>query len=173
MGDIDCSNHLDDQVKKDNPDLLVVLGDLCYKSDLKVFNATYGHFKEGNRLACLIGNHDSIEDGSKKHINSTQEYCGDHWYRKIANDTALLLGLNTNGDTKSQTKLGQSLVTNSTLMKGIKNIFFVVHKPAHSPPESHHPARNSTIEMLFGIESNASKSIDVYEIAAHNYLLAE
>ena len=29
--DIDCSNHLDDQVKKDNPDHLVVLGDPCYE----------------------------------------------------------------------------------------------------------------------------------------------
>ncbi len=84
-----------------------------------------------------------------------------------------MLGLNPNGDTKSQTQCGQSLVTNSRLMKGIKNIFFVVHKPAHSPPESHHPARNSTIEMLFYVESNVSKNIDVYEIAAHNHPLAE
>ncbi|HEX7818389.1 MAG TPA: hypothetical protein VF419_03330, partial [Nitrososphaeraceae archaeon] len=51
VGDIDCSNHLDDQVKEDNPDLLILLGDLCYKSDLRVFNATYGHFKEDNKLA--------------------------------------------------------------------------------------------------------------------------
>lgn len=27
--------------------------------------------------------------------------------------------------------------------------------------------------MLFGIESNVSKNIDVYEIAVHNHLLAE
>ena len=63
VGDIDCSNHLDNQIKKDNPDILIVLGDLCYKSDLRVFNATYGHFKEENKLACVIGNHDSKEDG--------------------------------------------------------------------------------------------------------------
>lgn len=173
VGDIDCSNHLDDQVEKDNPDILIILGDLCYKSNLKVFNATYGHFKEGNKLACLIGNHDSKEDGSSKLLNNTREYCGDHWYRKIANDTTLLIGLNTNGDTESQTKWGQSLVTNGTLMKGIKNIFFLAHKPAHTPPESHHSVRNSTIEMLLGIQSNISKSIEVYEIAAHNHLMAE
>jgi predicted phosphodiesterase len=92
VGDIDCSNHLDDQVEKDNPDILIILGDLCYKSNLKVFNATYGHFKEGNKLACLIGNHDSKEDGSSKLLNNTREYCRDHWYRKIANDTTLLIG---------------------------------------------------------------------------------
>ncbi|MDW0133961.1 MAG: metallophosphoesterase [Nitrososphaeraceae archaeon] len=173
VGDIDCSNHLDNQVKKDNPDILIVLGDLCYKSDLRVFNATYGHFKEDNKLVCLIGNHDSREDGSSKLLNKTREYCGDHWYRKIANDTTLLIGLNTNGDTKSQTKWGESLVTNGTLMKGIKNVMLMVHKPAHTPPESHHAVRNSTIEMISSIENNISKSIEVYEIAAHNHLMAE
>ena len=106
VGDIDCSNHLDDQVKKDNPDLFIVLGDLCYKSDLTDFKATYGDFKEDNKLACIIGNHDSEEDGSSRLLNKTLEYCGDHWYRKIANDTTLLIGLNTNGDTESQTKWG-------------------------------------------------------------------
>ena len=173
VSDIDCSNHLDDQVEKDNPDILIILGDLCYKSNLNVFNATYGHFKEGNKLACLIGNHDSKEDESSKLLNNTREYCGDHWYRKIANDITFLIGLNTNGDTKSQIKCGQSLVTNGTLMKGIKNVFFLAHKPAHTPPESHHSVRNSTIEMLSGIQSNISKSFKVYEIAAHNHLMVE
>lgn len=173
VGDIDCSNHLDNQVKKDNPDILIVLGDLCYNSDLRVFNATYGHFKKDNKLACLLGNHDSREDGSSKLLNKTREYCGDHWYRKIANDTTLLIGLNTNGDTKPQTKWGQSLVTNGTLMTGIKNVMLMVHKPAHTPPESHHAVRNSTIEMISSIENNISKSIEVYEIAAHNHLMAE
>lgn len=172
VGDIDCSNHLDDQVKEDNPDLLIVLGDLCYKSDLTDFKAIYGDFKTDNKLACIIGNHDSEEDGTSRLENKTLEYCGDHWYRKIANDTTLLIGLNTNGDTESQTKWGQSLVTNGTLMKGIKNVMLLAHKPAHTP-ESHHPARNSTIKMVLGIESNVSKSIEVYEISAHNHIMAE
>ena len=67
----------------------------------------------------------------------------------------------------------QSLVTNGTLMKGIKNVMLLVHKPAHTPPESHHAARNSTIEMISGIENNISKSIEVYEISAHNHIMAE
>ena len=172
VGDIDCSNHLDDQVKEDNPDLFIVLGDLCYKSDITDFKAIYGDFKRDNKLACIIGNHDSEEDGTSRLENKTLEYCGDHWYRKIANDTTLLIGLNTNGDTESQTKWGQSLVTNETLMKGIKNVMLLAHKPAHTP-ESHHSARNSTIKMVLGIESNISKSIEVYEISAHNHIMAE
>jgi hypothetical protein len=89
VGDIDCSNHLDNQLKKDNADILIILGDLCYKSDLRVFNSTYGHFKEDN--------------------------------------TTLLIGLNTNGDIKSQAKWGQSSLTNGTYMKGIKNVMLMVH----------------------------------------------
>jgi predicted phosphodiesterase len=173
VGDIDCSNNLPAQVEKDNPTLFIALGDLCYKKDLTNFENTYTDLKNANKLACLIGNHDSEEDGSLMILNQTQEYCGDHWYRKIANDTTLLIGLNTNGDTILQTKWGQSLVTNATLMKGVKNVMLLVHKPAHTPPESHHPAESSTISMISGIEGDISKSIQVYEIAAHNHFMAE
>lgn len=47
VSDIDCSNHLDDQVEKDNPDILIILGDLCYKSNLKVFMLLMGISKKG------------------------------------------------------------------------------------------------------------------------------
>lgn len=173
VGDIDCSNNLPAQVEKDNPTLFIAIGDLCYKKDLTNFKNTYADLKDGKKLACLIGNHDSEEDGNLIILNQTQEYCGDHWYRKIANDTILLIGLNTNGDTILQTKWGQSLVTNATLMKGIKNVLLLAHKPAHTPPESHHPAESSTIRMISNIEGNISKSIQVYEIAAHNHFMAE
>jgi len=172
VGDLRCSNNLDDQVKSDNPDLFIALGDLCYKRTLNNFTATYGDLIKENKLACVIGNHDSEENGNLKILNQTLELCGDHWYRKIANDTTLLIGLNTNGDNKSQTKWGQSLVTNGTLMKGIKNVLLLAHKSPHTP-ESHHPATNSTIMMFSGIESNISKSVQVYEISAHNHIMAE
>lgn len=173
VGDIDCSNNLPAQVEKDNPTLFIALGDLCYKKDLTNFKNTYTDLRNANKLACLIGNHDSEEDGNLIILNQTQEYCGDHWYRKIANDTTLLIGLDTNGDTIAQTKWGQSLVTNATLMKGIKNVLLLAHKPAHTPPESHHPAENSTIQMISNIEGNISKSIQIYEIAGHNHFMAE
>ena len=173
VGDIDCSNNLPAQVEKDNPTLFIAIGDLCYKKDLTNFKNTYTDLRNANKLACLIGNHDSEEDGNLIILNQTQKYCGDHWYRKIANDTTLLIGLDTNGDTISQTKWGQSLVTNATLMKGIKNVLLLTHKPAHTPPESHHPAENSTIRMISNIEGNISKSIQIYEIAGHNHFMAE
>ena len=58
-------------------------------------------------------------------------------------------------------------------MKGIKNVLLLAHKPAHTPPESHHPAENSTIRMISNIEGNISKSIQIYEIAGHNHFMAE
>ncbi|MGI0021253.1 MAG: metallophosphoesterase [Nitrososphaeraceae archaeon] len=174
VGDLDCSNNLDEQIKKDNPDLFIALGDLCYKSDLSNFTGTYGDLKKEGKFACVMGNHeDEKEEGNPILDKQTSQYCNDHWYRKIANNTTLLIGLNTNGDTKLQTKWGQSVVTNSTLMKGIKNIMLISHKPALTPPESHHPARNSTIRMISGIESNITKGIQIYEIAAHNHFMAE
>jgi predicted phosphodiesterase len=171
-GDIDCANNLVDQIKSDNPDLFIALGDLCYKPDLTNFTNIYDDLIKVNKLACVVGNHDSEEDGNSELLNQTLELCGDHWYRKIANETTLLIALNTNGDTESQTKWGQSVVTNVTLMNGIKNVFLLAHKPAHTP-ESHHPVRNSTIVMLSGIENNISKSIQIYEISAHNHIMAE
>jgi hypothetical protein len=53
-----------------------------------------------------MGNHeDDQEEGNPVLDKQTLQYCNDHWYRKIANNTTLLIGLNTNGDTKLQTKL--------------------------------------------------------------------
>src|SRR5215510_11024547 len=37
VGDIDCSNNLHEQIKKDNPTYFIALGDLCYEPDLKDF----------------------------------------------------------------------------------------------------------------------------------------
>ncbi|MGA8844859.1 MAG: hypothetical protein WB511_14845, partial [Nitrososphaeraceae archaeon] len=34
VGDIDCSNSLREQIKKDNPTYFVAMGDLCYEPDL-------------------------------------------------------------------------------------------------------------------------------------------
>ncbi|MGV8107549.1 MAG: metallophosphoesterase [Nitrososphaerota archaeon] len=173
VGDLECSKKLHDQLKTDNLTLFIALGDLCYKRDLKNFTTTYSDFKKENKLACVIGNHDSEQHGSQKITKEAREYCGDHWYIKVANNSTLLIGLNTNGNTSLQTNWGQSLVTNSTLMKGIKNVMLLAHKPAHTPPGSDHKAVFPTIKMFTAITSNISKSIQVYEIAAHNHLMAK
>jgi hypothetical protein len=68
---------------------------------------------------------------------------------------------------------GQSLVTNSALMKRIKNVMLVSLINLRIHRESHELPRNLTMRMILGIEGNVSKSVQVYEVAAHNYFMAK
>lgn len=173
VGDIECSNKLHDRIKADNPTLFIALGDLCYKRDLTNFTTTYSDFRNADKLACVIGNHDSEENGNKKILKQALDYCGDHWYRKVANNSTLLIGLNTNGNITIQSDWGRFLVTNSTFMKGVKNVMLVAHKPAHTPPGSDHDPETPTVRMFSTIIGNVTKNVKVFEIAAHNHLMAE
>ncbi|MDW0128010.1 MAG: metallophosphoesterase [Nitrososphaeraceae archaeon] len=173
VGDIDCSSRLHDRIINDKPTLFIALGDLCYKRDLTNFTLTYSDFKNTNKLECVIGNHDSEENGNLRILNQALEYCGDHWYRKVANNSTLLIGLNTNGNTTLQANWGQALITNSSFMKGIVNVIILAHKPAHTPPGSDHMPENSTVKMFSAIVNSAPKNVRVFEVAAHNHLMAE
>lgn len=173
VGDLDCSSRFHDRILKDKPNLFIALGDLCYKQDLTNFTVTYNDFKNTNKLECVIGNHDSEENGNLRILNQALEYCGDHWYRKLAKNSTLLIGLNTNGNTTLQTNWGQALVTNSSFMKGIVNVIILAHKPAHTPPGSDHRAEDSTVKMFSAIVNSAPNNVRVFEVAAHNHLMAE
>ena len=50
VGDIDCSNNLHEQIRKDNPTYFIGLGDLCYESDLTSFKNTYGDLEKGGEF---------------------------------------------------------------------------------------------------------------------------
>jgi hypothetical protein len=173
VGDIDCSSRLHDRIINDKPTLFIALGDLCYKRDLTNFTLTYSDFKNTNKLECVIGNHDSEENGNLRILNQALEYCGDHWYRKVANNSTLLIGLNTNGNTTLQANWGQALITNSSFMKGIVNVTILAHKPAHTPPGSDHMPENPTVKMFSAIMNSAPNNVRVFEVAAHNHLMAE
>ena len=58
-------------------------------------------------------------------------------------------------------------------MKGVKNVMLVAHKPAHTPPGSDHDAENPIVQMFSTIIGNITRNIQVFEIAAHNHLMAE
>jgi len=173
VGDLDCYSRFHDRILKDKPNLFIALGDLCYKQDLTNFTVTYNDFKNTNKLECVIGNHDSEENGNLRILNQALEYCGDHWYRKLAKNSTLLIGLNTNGNITLQTNWGQALVTNSSFMKGIVNVIILAHKPAHTPPGSDHRAEDSTVKMFSAIVNSAPNNVRVFEVAAHNHLMAE
>lgn len=173
VGDLDCSSRFHDRILKDKPNLFIALGDLCYKQDLTNFTVTYNDFKNTNKLECVIGNHDSEENGNLRILNQALEYCGDHWYRKVAKNSTLLIGLNINGNTTLQTNWGQALVTNSSFMKGIVNVIILAHKPAHTPSGSDHSAEDLTVKMFSAIGNSAPINVRVFEVAAHNHLMAE
>lgn len=173
VGDIDCSNNLHEQIRKDNPTYFIGLGDLCYESDLTSFKNTYGDLEKGGELGCLIGNHDSEEDGSPQIFKEAQAFCNDHWYLKVAKGTTLLLGLDSNGDINAQTSWGESVVTNSSLMDGVKNVIILAHKPAHTPTNSHHPVEPPILEMYTAIEAKIGSDVNVYEVSGHNHFMAE
>ena len=60
VGDI-SGTAIRDSINERNPDLVVALGDLGYKSSLSTFKKDYGIFN----LKCLVGNHDSAEDSGE------------------------------------------------------------------------------------------------------------
>ena len=168
----DCSNGLHDQIKKDKPDYFIALGDLCYDPDLSEFQGTWNDINNGKEFACVIGNHDADEDGNPTIFKQAQDLCRDHWYRKVAGGTTLLLGLDTNGDIQDQIVWGQNIVSDQTIMKGVKTVIFFSHKMAHSPP-SHHHIESSTIELYEKIQASIPKGIGIYEVAGHNHIMAE
>ena len=172
-GDLDCSNNLHDQVKNDKPDYFVALGDLCYKSNLSDFKETFGDFKKADKLKCVIGENESEKIGNKKIFKEAQKYCGDHWHFKTADNSVLLIGLNTDGDIDVQSQWAQSLVTNGKLMKGVESVMLFIHKPVHTPSGSEHQAENSIVQMYSKIENKLPQGIQVYEISAHNHFMAE
>lgn len=172
VGDLDCSKSFHDKVKADNPLYLIHLGDLCYKSDLTLYKSTYGDMRTSGQLQCLIGNHDSEEDGSSTITKQALEYCKDHWFIVTANGTTLIIGLNSNGDMKTQEEFGIGLVTNEELMAGIQNVILASHKPAHTAP-SHHTVESSTKTLYANIEKEIPSGVAIYELAGHNHISAK
>jgi len=172
VGDLDCSNRLHGQVKKDNPDYFIALGDLCYYSDLTEFHNTWKEFNSEKNFACVIGNHDAEEDGNPILFKQAQSFCKDHWYHKVAGGTTLLLGLDTNGNIQNEIRWGQKVLSDQSTMEGVKTVIFFSHKMAHSPP-SHHHVESSTQELYEKIQSSIPNGIEIYEVAGHNHILAE
>jgi hypothetical protein len=133
------------------------LGDLGYQSDLS-------YFKSLNFNKCVIGNHDSTEDGSSSIYKEALAYCGDHWSLKIGNST-LILGFNTNGDISSQVASARSVISSNTQ---VKTIILVSHKAGHVPPNSHHPAEAASLYAQ--LESIIPANVHLYEVVGHNHV---
>ena len=114
VGDI-SGTSIRDLIKQRNPDMLVALGDLGYKSALPAFEKDYGIFN----LKCLVGNHDSAKDaGGDPIVKEAPAYCGDCWSVKVGNTTRLF-GFNTNGDLNNQLESAKNSIIAGNLPNGI------------------------------------------------------
>src|SRR4030095_8155088 len=121
-------------IKERKPNLFVAIGDLGYADNLNWYRSSFSSF--GDRAKCLVGNHDAKEESpGKPVVKQTIDTCGISWHFKIANGTSLMLGFNTNGDLNKQDNLNKQLnitknvLSNNTLMNGVKSIYILTHKP--------------------------------------------
>ncbi|MGA8564785.1 MAG: metallophosphoesterase [Nitrososphaeraceae archaeon] len=162
VGDI-SGTSIRDLIKEHNPDLVVVLGDVGYKSTLDTFKKDYGIFN----LKCLVGNHDSREDaGGDPIVKEAQAYCGDWWNVKVGS-TTMLFGFNTNGDLNNQLEAAKK-----KSLQGIKTLIVMTHKPCYTTPNSYHPVEPNVKAFCDSLASSIPAGIKVYYIAAHNHQLA-
>jgi predicted phosphodiesterase len=162
VGDISGTSIID-SIKQRNPDLVVALGDLGYKSSLSTYKKDYGIFN----LKCLVGNHDSAEDaGGDQIVKEAPAYCGDWWNVKVG-DRAMLFGFNTNGNLNNQLEAAKKVS-----LQGIKTLIVMTHKPCYTSPNSHHPVEPNVKAFCDSLASSIPAGIKVYYIAVHNHQLA-
>jgi hypothetical protein len=136
------------------------LGDLGYASDLS-------YFKSLNFNMCVIGNHDSPEDGSSAIYQEALAYCRDHWSLSPT-PNVLILGFNTNGDQSTQLNGAKQLLSDTNSMANVKTVIFVSHKAGHVPPNSHHPAEAKSLYTQ--LEALVPSHITLFEIVGHNHV---
>ena len=58
-------------------------------------------------------------------------------------------------------------------MKGIKNVMIIGHKPAHTPPDSHHPAINQLSECSRQLKVTYQRAFKFMKLLAHNHIMAK
>jgi len=173
VGDVENSKEglaVFNQIKTRNADIVAVLGDLGYQSDLKWFKSTYGTL--GNKVICVQGNHEAAnEDGSTSLQTETLKYCGESFYVKKLG-TVVFFGINTNGDLVKQLAGVKTLVTNTDFMNGIKSVHVLSHKPCAVPPNAHHPVEAKVKAFCDGVKASVPSTIKVYYDQAHNHVLS-
>ena len=168
-------------IKDRKPNLFVGIGDLGYADDLKWYISSFSSL--GDRAKCVIGNHDAKEESdSNPVVQKTVDTCGISWHFKIANGTSLMLGFNTNGDLNKQDNLNKQLditkkvLSNNTLMNGVKSIYILTHKPCFTHPNSDHkvgqsdavkvpPFCNSLADVL-------PQGVNITYVSGHNHEIA-
>jgi len=175
VGDLDSGNTATKNVvaaiKKANPDLVAVLGDLGYASDLSWFKSAFGSFS--GKLVCIPGNHESAnQDGTAALEKSTLAYCGEPFYNLKLFNHALFFGINTNGNLDEQLGGAQQVVMNQTFMKDVKTLHVLTHKPCNAPPNSHHPVETAVKTFCDSLKAKIPSNVKVFFDGAHNHVMS-
>lgn len=171
LGDVDNTNggtNVFNAIKNRNPDIVAVLGDLGYDSNLNWFKSTYGTL--GNKLVCMPGNHDAPEDGSSSIYTETKNFCSNPFYFK--QNKVLFVGVDTNGDLTSQASTVGKLFTNPFFMKNISSIHIMSHKPCAVPPNSHHPVESNVKTFCDSITGKVPTGVKIFFDQAHNHIMS-
>ena len=172
VGDVDdtaSGKLVYEQIKKQNATYDFVLGDLGYASTLSWFKSTYGTL--GDKMFCVLGNHESAnEDGSSSIQKEALEFCGNSYW--IREGPTLFLMLNTNDNQDTLITAYGKILSNSTIMNGVKNVHVNGHKGCATPPDSHHDA--GEIQKLCDyIKSKVPTNVKLFYNSAHNHLYSE
>lgn len=168
VADSASGNQVFQQVKKENVTYYFVVGDLGY-DHMVWFKSTYGSL--GDKMFCLIGNHEADnEDGNAAIEKETKEFCGNsYWIREGVN---LFLMINTNDNQDTLITAYGKVLSNSTIMNGVKNIHFNGHKGCATPSNSHHDA-GEIKKLCDYVTSKVPTGVKIWYNTAHNHVYSE
>jgi hypothetical protein len=150
----------------------VALGDLGYWENKDDFKSNFiSKWKTLKNDKCVIGNHDKRFDL----YETARTFCGEQWKEKIAGGTTLLIGANTEGNLEDQLEDIMRYVRNATLMKNVKNVVLLTHRPCEVPSDdSHHQPRNAEKNFCNNLDTKIRElGIKMYHISAHNNEIAK
>ena len=158
------------QIKTQNADFDFVLGDLGYGNDLTWFKKTYGTL--GDKMYCVIGNHESEEEKVSAALQKeAKDYCGEgYWFRYYNN---LFMFFNTNGDLNTQATKAISTLKNATVMKDVKNVFVLSHKPCAVAPNAHHPVESGVKVLCDKIKAAIPTTVNSIYLSGHNHVYSQ
>jgi len=165
-----------DALLAENPDLVVLLGDMGYSSSTTSFANQVNKLRNaGINVMCVIGNHDSDEEETDTTELNYWNLCSGgttgQGFWKVIVDQLTIVGVNTqcDGDSgHSRASCNKTTIANylSTVGAG-DSVIIASHKPMCETPSSRHAAFSCTSAL-----NNEFNRLHEFSIGAHNHCMA-
>lgn len=158
--------HVIDAMKNRNADWNVAIGDMGYQDDLSAFKQKWNQL---NNALCTIGNHDAENRNIYK---ESIKFCSQLWFHKIAGNTTLMLGFDTDGNMETLGDAAVKKLDEPGYMDGVKNVLLVSHKPCETHPNSHHNSEQDVEDFCKTVTeaiSQNAQGVKIVYIAGHNH----